>query len=310
MTNDELLQVIQKSLVGTSTGGIVPDDAVREFVTLMTDQTGVFQNIRVESDITTRRTIDGIEFGDYVISEGVEATPPASGDIHAPDMPRLVLDPKKVVAAVDISFDFLRKNIRQDQAETDINNILALRVGMDLVSLMFNGDTTLGTTTRKNRALRILDGILKKADGDSDVHDVTIAASPAWATAEFSKMLSALPKPIRENRQGLRHFVSVDVLDAYEDEIGARETAAADAILFGPDAVRTHKRVRVVPVYDFPDNTVVTTPGSNVVAGFGREMQLWRELDTRKQVLKVTLVADFDAGYIFSDAVALGEQAG
>lgn len=309
VSNEELVQLLNKSLLQTSTGGIVPAQYVREFVQMMIDETPTFQHMRVEDDIKDRFTIDGIEFGDYIISAGQEGTAPGSDDIHSPDIPRLTLVPKETVAAVDISFDWMRKNIREESAEQDINRILSLRMGMDIVSLVFNGDTSLGTATRKNRALRILDGIIKQSGEDSDTHDVVIPAEPEW-TDQFTALLKALPKQYRDRREMLRHFVPVDILDDYETEIGARETAAADAVLFGSSEVRSHRRVQIIPVYDMPDATTITSPMGNIAVGFGREMELYRELDTRRRVLKLTLVTDIDAGYVFSDALVHGAPSG
>lgn len=307
MTNEEIIQLVNKSLLQTTTGGIVPAQAAREFVQMMIDETPTFQHMRVEDDIRDRFTIDGIEFGDYIISEGQEGQSPGEDDIHTPDIPRLTLVPKEVVAAVDISFDWMRKNIREENAEEDINRILSLAMGRDIVSLIFNGDSSLDTSTRRNRALRVFDGILKQSDEDADTHDVVIPSDPTW-TDEFGNLLKALPKQYRDQRSMLRHFVNVDTLDDYENEIGARETAAADAVLFGESEVRSHRRVRIIPVYDMPDKTTVTAPTGNIAVGFGREMELYREMDTRARKLKLTLVTDVDAGYVFSDALVHGAE--
>lgn len=311
LTNEELTQLIQKATIATTTGSQLSAQQAEDFVNLMIDQIAVLQEMRVITDIATSYTVDGLEFGDPVVVAGAEATELDAADVTTPDMPRLTLTPTKIIAAIDISYDFLRKNIRRENAEEDLNAALAQRVGMDIVNIVFNGDTSLAATSRLNKALRVMDGLVKQAQADSDVNDFVVAASPVYtgANSEFGKALSAIPKEYRDNRAALRHFCSVDTLDSYEDEVGARQTAAADSVLFGNQAVNMHKRVKIVTPYGFANNTHLSTIAQNLVVGFGRNMQVFRQEHHRKQVLEITLVADIDTGFVHGGAIALGEQA-
>lgn len=311
LSNEELERLIQKAAIVSATGGQLSASQSEEFVNLMIDQNAVLQNFRVETGIERQHTIDGLEFGEPVIVAGIEATAVDAADVTVPAMPRLTLTPKEVVAAIDISYDFLRQNIRRSSAEADLERAIAKRIGMDLVNLVFNGDTATAGSTRQAKALKILDGILKKMRADASVHDTTVAATPSWGGSggEFSKALTALPKEYRDDRSSLAHLVSVDVLDKYEDEIANRQTAAADNVLFGPDAVTRHKRVDVIAPYGFPMDTIVTTVKRNLVIGFGRNMEIYKQQQGRKRVLEVTMVMDVDCGYIFGNAAVLSEKA-
>lgn len=311
ISNEELIQLIEKSIIGTTTGGQLSPQQATDFVNLVIDQTPILNEMRVETGIKKSLTVDGLEFGDPVVYAGMEGTAPNANDVAAVDMPRLTLTPKEIHAAIDVSFSFLRKNVQEQNAEESINRAIAKRVGMDLVNLIFNGDTALDTTTKQNRALRIFDGILKKATADADVNDIVVAVAPVWSGdgSEFSKALRAIPKQYRDDRSMLRHFVSVDTIDDYEDEISERQTAAADNILFGANAVTMHKRVKIVPAFGFPNATLLTSVMSNLVLGFGLNMEMYRENKYREQKLELTMVTELDAGYIFGEAIALGKQA-
>lgn len=316
VSNEELMQLIQKSVITTATGGLLPPDTVGEFLNLVVDQTPVLNNFRVERNIRKSLELDGLEFGDTVIVPGTEAQAPADADVHKPDLPKKTLTPVELVAAVDISYSWLRQNIREENAEQDINNAISKRIGMDLLDISFNGDTALteavpGSPTRREKALKSLDGIIKKANADANVNDDVIAADPTWGGSggEFSAHLKLMPKQYRDDRSSLMHIVSVDTRDDYEDEIASRQTAAADNVLFGDQAVTRHKRVQIVAPFMFPNGTALLTPRRNIAIGFGRDMQFFTENDHRSRKLKITIVTDMDVEFVFGNALVLGQQA-
>jgi len=311
MTNEELMEQINKAVTGTSTGGLLSAQQTAEFLDLVVDQTPVLSEMRVETGIAKSLDVDAIEFGEPIIIAGVEGTAPDDADVVAPSMPRLTLTPTEITANVDISYSWLRQNILKDKGEDAINAAIAKRVGMDLLNLMFNGDTSLAATTRTNKALRIRDGIIKRALADASVIDHVIAASPSWGGSggELSEGLSLLPKQYRDDRSALFHLLSVTNLDQFEDEIADRQTSAADNVLFGTQAVSMHKRVKIVSPFGFSDNNLITTPKRNIVAGFGREMQFYKFQNHRKRVLEITLVVDLDFGYVVPGALVLGSKA-
>lgn len=309
LTNDEINALVAKAAILTSNGGQLSATQAEDFVNLMTDQTPVLNEIRVISDIETSHTVDGLEFGGPVIRKPDEIN--ENDDPKNPDQPRLTLQPVKFQADVDISYDYIRKNVRRENAEEDINAALAKRIGMDIVNVIFNGDTTLPNDTAQNKALRVIDGFIKKVKADADVNDFVVDANPSYvgAGSEFSKSLKAIPKEYRDNREALRHFCSVDSFDDYEDEIGGRPTAAADAVLFGANKIGMHKRVKIVTPYGFADNTILSTVASNLVVGFGRNMKMYRQEQHRKQKVEITIVGDIDCGFVIDKAIAFGEQA-
>jgi hypothetical protein len=313
LSNEELIQLVEKSIVTPETGGQVSAQQARDFVNLMVDQTAVMQEMRVERDIIKELTIDGLEFGDPVVQKAPsEGTEPASNEQSEPDMPRLTITPAATMISVNLSFNWLRQNIRgEGGGEEAINAALAKAAGRDFVRLIFNGDTSLDSSTKLNRLLRVRDGILKKLRADSDVNDYVVAASPVYTgeDSEFGKGLDAVPDQYRDDREMLRHFTSISTVDAYENEVSNRQTAAADNVLFGPNAVTMHRRVKIVPVFGFPNNTNLTTHMSNVVLGFGRDMKMYREIKPRKQQVEITIITDIDFGYVFGQVAALGEQA-
>lgn len=311
LSNEELSALIQKATITTATGGMLSAQQTDEFLNLVVDQAPIMQQMRVETGIAKSLDVDGLEFGESIIIAGTEGTAPAAADVVVPSMPRLTITPKEIVAAVDISYSWLRSNIKRETAEQDVNAAIAKRIGMDLLDVIFNGDTANAGTGRRDKALKILDGLIKKANADAAVHDDVIAASPTWggSAGELSAQLKLLPKQYRDDRNALVHLLSQADLDDFEDEVADRQTVAGDAVLFGNNVVSKHKRVALLAPYMFPDGKVITTNKRNIVVGFGREMQFYKENNHRARKLEITVVIDMDCGYVFGDALVLGQKA-
>ena len=271
MTNEELVEVL-KATVDTTTGaGISSPQDAEDFVDLAREQTAILSEIRIETGIRTSLNIDTIALGEPVTIGATEGLAPGAADVTAPARERKVLQPKEVVAAFDVSFSFLRKNIRGEQVDDTLNKLFAKRFGKDLVLMGFMGDTALASDTRTNKTLRILDGFVKRAQGDASVHDFAIPASPSYSTQVFPGMIALLPKDYRDSREDLRFFVSADVYDAYAQEIGERPTTAGDAVLTGSwTGGLMYHGVKVLPVFGLATNRVLLTLRENLVVGFGQ----------------------------------------
>lgn len=321
ISNDQLLQLVEKAEIDTAAGGLVNPDQVDEFISMTVKQNALLQNTRVERNIQKALDIHAIDIGEPVLVAGVEGSEPDDADIHKPDFPKLRLTPVEAKAAFDITYSWLRQNIAakagdgvtniEQTANETLNAEYAKRVGKDLHILAFQGDDSNTGTTRKDKTIQITDGYTVQALADGDVHDYTIPASPTYSGAGnvFSEMLSDLPKDYRDDRSILAYYVSQNVLDAYEDEIANRQTTAADDVLFGNREVSRYKRIAIIPIYNLPDDTIILTIKRNLCVGFGREMRMYQQAYHRKGVLEVTIYLDIDVGFLLGDALVLGQSA-
>ena len=306
MSNEELVDVLKATIDTTTPGGLASPQDADAFVDLTREQTAVMQEIRIETGIRTTFNIDTLNLGEPVTMAATEGVSPAAVDVIAPTRDRRVLTPKEVVAAFDVSFSFLRRNIRGEQANDDLNKLFAKRFGKDLVMLLTGGDVALANTTRTNKLLRILDGLVKRATADAAVRQYAIPANPSYSTQVFPAMIALLPKDYRDDRNDLRFFVSADVYDRYANEIGSRPTTAGDAILVGSwEKGLSFNGIKLIPVFGQATSKIVLTSGDNLALGFGQEMTVGRDIDNRERLLKVTLTADVDVNYAVSDALVL-----
>ena len=308
MTNEELVEHIQKATITSALGGQVSAQQAREFVDMAVDQTAVLGQVRVETDIQTSYEIHEISLGEPVTTGGTEGTAPVAADVVTPSIGKKILQPKEIVAAFDVTFDMVRKNIEGTGLNETLNRIFANRFGKDIVMMAFSGDTAIAGSTRTDKALKVIDGYVKRMLADATVNDYAIPGTPTYSgkSGVFASMLKLLPKDYRDDRGQLAYFVSQNVLDSYEDEISERQTAAADNILFGTNAVTTHKRVRIIPVFRLADNRIILTPTRNLAVGFGRRMSVGMDVYNRRRTVEVTITADVDVNYVKGQAVVLG----
>ncbi len=220
LSNKELLQIL-KAQITTGLGGLASPQDTEEFIDLSVEQTRVLQAIRVETGIKTSINLDALDLGEPAMVAASEGQAPADADVVTPTHTRKTLQPVSVIAAYDVTFDYIKKNIEGERINETLNRIFAKRWGKDTVQLIFMGDTANTGTTRTDKLLKILDGFVKQALNDANVNDYTIPASPSYRDQVFPGMLKLLPKDYKDQREDLAYFVSANVYDAYADEIGS-----------------------------------------------------------------------------------------
>jgi len=313
LTNEQIVELF-KSAISTSMEGQISPQQVREFIDMTIEATGVLQEIRVETDIVKSLELFPWALGDPAMVLASEGTAPADADVVTPTISKKTLTPVEVLLAFDLTFSYLRKNIRGTSLNEDLNKIFAKRYGKDLVMTLFRGDTSLAADTRKNKALRCRDGFVAKALADADVHDVVIN-SEDYVGEVFPDMMDALPSDYRDQRDELAFFVSANVNDGYARQIGARQTAGGDLVLFGGAGNRKYHKyldIDVIPVFGMNhdgNEYIMLTLKENLVAGFGQDMEIGRDVYNRQRKVEVTITAEFDNTILVPDAVALGSPA-
>lgn len=311
MTQEELVEMINKAVITTATGGIQPPEAVDEFVSFAIDQTMLLQEVRTERGIVKSLEVNAIDLGEPVIIAATEATAPDDVDVTSPELPKVTLTPVESLAAFDVSYSFLRKNVRRENANEDINREYAKRIGKDMMLVGLNGDTSNVGSTRTDKALQILDGVITAANADANVNDFTIPADPVYKGSDgvFSGMLNMLDKDLKDQRDDLIFLVSTNVYDDYADELGELETQLGTEVLVTGEyqGGLKNKGVKVMPVYGMPDDVVILTLKQNIVFGFGEEMEVLQQNQHRSRVLEVTITFEFDVKYILGGAIVLGQ---
>ena len=197
----EMVAIVKAQIDTSITAGTVSAQDASEFIDLSREQTQILDVIRVETGIRKSLNLDTLTLGEPVIIAGVEGEEPDAADVVAAGRSRATLKPLEVLAAFDVTYSWLRKAIThaargiseeegRRRAMQALNNLFAKRFGKDVVMIAFNGDTALDTSTRTNKALRVLDGYIKQMQADATVQDYTIPVSPSYNSQVFPAMLN------------------------------------------------------------------------------------------------------------------------
>lgn len=308
MTQEELIKIFKATLDSSSLKLAEPEDA-DEFISMAIDQTAVLDSLRTELGITTSRNLDTLEFGDPMLTEGVEGQAPDAADIVKPDHVNKKLQPVEAIGAVDVTFSTLRKNIMRGSLDSYLNREISKRVGKDSVLIAFSGDTSLPSTTRANKAKRIRDGFIKQAQADDSVIDHEFnKLTDSYSQKVFGDMLQKLDKDYQDQLDMLAFYVSPQTYIKYLRELGSRQTAMGDQMIFGASSLRPvpFMSIPVYPVYGMVDDHIILTLKPNLAVGWGQEITFGQDVYNRSRKIEITVTLEMDCKFIKGEALVLG----
>lgn len=300
MTQQEVMELIRKAGIDTSTGGLMPAESVGKFIDLTVEQSEFLQAITIEKDITVTRNLDTLGVASRLMYKATESTDPAT--IRGVTVGQRVLTPVEAIMPYDISIRWLEENIAREAAEEQVNQAFAKQWRNDLVDLAFNGDTAAGAGADQN-FLIICNGFKKRVTADGSAHLFNRAASTDWKGTIFPGLVKAMPSKYKGDPSKLRFFVSFDTEEEYRSQLADRATALGDAYLTERRRAQ-FKGIEVIPVPNVPYGHVELTDPKNLSLGFGREMSVYRFVNGRKRQIEYTITAKVDANYAISDAIA------
>lgn len=306
MTNQEIMELIEKAAITTSVATTVSSEDAKEFIDMSKDQIGILQQLRVETAIVTGRKLDTIELGEPVTHEDTENTDPEAGEVIAPTVTEKELTPHGVRLDYDITFDTIRENIEGQNINQTLNQLFSKRHGKDAVMMAFRGDTTLADTTRTNKALRVFDGFNEQAKDSSDVHTVDlngVTDSTNLLGEVFPDMRDAVPTDFMDP-ENLAYFTSYGRYFHYRDQLSERGTSLGDNALAGDNPI-TFNGIPVIPVYGQVDGYLFLGPKKNFAIGWGRQMEVGRDVYNRAGRIEITMRPSLDAKIVLDDALVV-----
>lgn len=305
LTNEELTELLLKAGITTADGALMPEEVKNQFIDTIVDQSAFLKMVTVERDIKRTLHLDAIAIDGRMLKKRGE-----SGDITAdkkPSFPRRSLTPVAITLPYDIGYDWLRKNIKGESAEEDVNRAFARGFRNQLVDLAFNGDTDVNPANPDADFLEITDGYIKRSSADADAHLFDRQDSTDWKGTVFPGLIDALPDKYFGDSD-LTFFTSRRTYSEYARQLGERVTNLGDLFTTGrPKAM--YEGIPIEPIPGVPYGVVILTPPKNLAIGFGDEFRVFRQLFPRQSGREVqyTIFADFDANYAVSDAVAYTE---
>lgn len=298
MENQEILNDadIIKAAISVASGGQVSAEQYNEFIeTVVKDDDFLASGITVYDGIESANfEMDTLGLDSRILRKGVEGTAPA--DTQGVNIARRTLSPKEYVLAFDITDKFLRRNIKKGTADETIKRLFAQQVGNDLVDLCFNGDTDSVTAF-----INIMDGLVKRALADGDVHKSTFGNGDTMISI-MESMIGQMPKKWRKNKKLLRFYMTPDRLDQYRKELRDRNTALGDNMMV-TDEEPLFNGIKIETVGTMDDGDIFLTRPNNFAIGFGLNMTIEAQRAARKRATEYTVAGEVDINYVVSDMV-------
>lgn len=290
--NQDLIQKADIALSDLSTnGGLLNPEQTDRFIRTLIDSPTILNRCRVVTMSAPSRKINKIGFGSRILRPAVSATALSSGDRVKPDLSKVELNTKEVIATVYLPYDVIEDNIEGGNINVPLQTgagglhdtivtLIAERAALDLEELGIQGDTASGDTY-----LALQDGWLKLSSVN------VVSAAGATISKNLLKAgVKAMPDKYLRNRADLAHFVSVDNETEYRDTYANRQTALGDAMLQGTSPMYAFGS-QVVGVPLMPQASGLFTNPMNLIFGFQRRITIEYDKDIEARLFKIVLTA-------------------
>lgn len=223
----------------------------------------------------------------YGAAEGVEVTRTVK-----PTTSYIDYTTSKLTSAMDRTTELMEENVEGEAFEDTIAEEFAKRMGNDFELLAILGDTVKyaadGSAT--GLLLKTMDGWFKQAAGANivDLGGTTVSK------VVFSDMIRTMPNHYKQNRAGLRFYVSPGIAQDWRDQLASRNTDLGDASLVGSGPLNAYG-IPIVEVPLFPqdldsydgstnyDNATfawLTFP-ENLIRVISRDIEVYKEFKPR-----------------------------
>lgn len=302
MTNQEILSQLAK--IDTTSGGLNPVQMPEEFITNLIAEDDFLREIRTVKGIKKEFQLMALNVGSRNLLKGTESTSPSQDDIKGLSITGRSLIPQEAILPYNISFRWLKQNLAGDAGEKQLNAEFMKAFKNDLVDLALNGDKSTPDTDPDYKFLIIADGYRKRISDDSGTNYYERSTNDTdWKSSVFPALLKLLPARFKMNEKELFFICSHDVKEEYTVQLAGRATQLGDS--FYTEAPKIYFRgIEIKAIPNCPYGTVILTPKKNLAAGFGDEITLYKEDDTRKRERKYTIETYIDFNYALSQAIS------
>jgi len=271
----------------SSDGGLLNPEQNNTFIRNLIDQPTMLNEIRSIPMSGPTMQLNKIGFGSRIM-RAANQTLGANGedegralsaaDRAKPDLGKVELVTKELIAEVRIPYEVLEDNIERGGMQNTILALIAERAALDLEELVLRGDTASGDSY-----LAQTDGVLKLANSN-----VVDAAGAAISADVFNDMVKALPTRYRRNKNLMRHYVPMDVEQDYRLVLSSRGTSLGDDLLTGNRAVPVFGSP-MRPAALMPDANLLYTDPQNIIFGIQRNIRVESEKLISERMVKIVL---------------------
>lgn len=289
----------------TTSGGVLTTEQARAFVEIAILESVLLGIITTKPMGAPSLELNKIGFTGRVLRGATENTALAVADRSKPELGRVTLTSKKLIADVRIPFDVVEDNIEQGNFVDHVKALLAKAVSRDLELLFVQGDTT-----STDALLKQLDGVLKQATSY-----VYAAGGVKFTKTVLETMVKTMPAQYFVGAPKMAILTSKNAAIDYTSSVANRQTPAGDTALTKA-STGEFMGMGIVPIPVFPENQGVgsnTTSAllvdpKNIHFGIQREITIMTQPDAPAQELIVVATLRADVKYAHEPAVVKATQ--
>lgn len=269
-----------------------------------------YQKAFAEINMDDLRLIPGVKGEEKIGNLSIGGTVSVLGEFDCgfPDPQTLDLDAKKIevskistalsICQSDLEESFARLEMTDGQEGwktasqfwAEVNNIVAKRVGEDLATAKWQGQSGVGLAT--------ITGLEDRITSSGDTTEVTFA-DPTYTVANvesaFEDLLVALPDSIARSKNELRFYVSPSVKNAIMISLGKNNTS----FYLTQELQPTYVGIKIVEEPGMSGDMIALTRKDNIVVGVDALNDMnnikVRDLDVINEPV-IRLRADFNFG--------------
>lgn len=291
MDNQEIIKKADIALADLASGGKLTVEQSDRFIRTVIDQPTILSQVRTVAMGRPEMEINKIGFGSRILRPAVASTALSFGDRSKPDLGKVTLTTKEVIAEVRIPYAVLEDNIERGNVMAGptqgaggmhqvIVDLIAERAALDLEELGLRGDTASGDTY-----LALTNGYLKLATAN------VVDALAAPISKDIIKAgVKSMPSRYLNNKTAMRHFISVDNETELRDQYSTRMTALGDANLQGALPLRMFGSAIDAAALMPEANGLFTNP-QNLIFGIQRNISLEYDKSITERVFIIVLTA-------------------
>ncbi|NUP12893.1 MAG: phage major capsid protein [Polyangiaceae bacterium] len=304
-SNQDLIQKADGAVADMVSGGgyLVPEQQ-KQFFEILIKESKLMQMALTKSMKGDRLEIDKTAFLGQVLVPANEGSAIAEDDRSKPDFQKITLQTKEFIGETRYTYTQLEDNIEGEDFGNRVRSMLGKAVARDVEDLIINGDTSLPPTTKRNRLLRQMDGVLKRA-----VTRVVAAGGVRLHKGVFETMYRAMPAEFI--REGMAFITSKNAAFDYASTVANRQTALGDKTLIEKYQATDFMGYGVVPIPLFPENlgggtnetNVLMAELKNIVIGIQRNIRIETDRDIRAREWLVVITIRLDMNYQHEPAV-------
>lgn len=276
LSNAEVIRKAQITTANLSAGGELNPEQATRFISEVYEQTGLKGLVRTEMFDNKQKQIDKIKVGNRVLVAHTEGVDP--GVRKGATTSKILLQPKEVMAPIEITDNFLRQNIEGKTIAERLVSYFAMQVSNNVEQFNLYADpigpsqfeSALiegGSSTKhiKDDLLSLSTGWIRRADS-ANIYD---AENSSDLIKTMANMKKKMPSQHKVDVSKLVYFMPSELEDNYRAKLGQRPTNLGDSAISGAGSMSVYgSKVRSLPLFDIRSRVVeeVTLSGTTAVS--------------------------------------------